>query len=213
MEQNAIKVPAKVNSALNLKVIPGHFATSHSHINYYIDMTTIKCRLSEATLAADIFADRYSSNTPIDTIICMDGCDVIGACLAEKLTQHGIMSVNAHETIYVVTPEIHSNGQLIFRDNLQPMVKNKNILLLLATATTGKTIQKSLECIQYYGGIVRGVSAIFSASNHVAGIDVDAIFTAEDLTEYQTFEPLECPSCKNGIALDAIVNGYGYSKL
>lgn len=25
-----------------------HFATNHSHINYYLDMTTLKTRLSEA---------------------------------------------------------------------------------------------------------------------------------------------------------------------
>ena len=31
-----------------LKVTPGHFATNHAHINYYIDMTTLKTRLSEA---------------------------------------------------------------------------------------------------------------------------------------------------------------------
>lgn len=213
MEQNTIKVPAKVNSALNLKVIPGHFATSHSHINYYVDMTTLKSRLSEATMAAKIIAQRYSSSTPVDTIICMDGCEVIGAFLAEQLTQQGIMSLNSHKTISVVTPEVHSNGQLIFRDNLQSMVKDKNIILLLASATTGKTIQKSLECIQYYGGIIQGISAIFSASNQVAGIEVDSIFHAEDLMGYQTYDPSVCPICKSGKKLDAIVNGYGYSKL
>ncbi|MBO4996778.1 MAG: orotate phosphoribosyltransferase [Lachnospira sp.] len=213
MERNAIKVPSKVNSALNLKVLPGHFATSHSHINYYVDMTTLKCRLNEATLAAKIMAHKYSSSTIVDTIICMDGCEVIGAYLADHLTQQGIMSVNSHKTISVVTPEIHSNGQLIFRDNLQPMVKNKNIILLLASATTGKTIQKSMECIKYYGGIIQGVSAIFSASNNVAGVEVDSIFHVDDLMGYQTFDPMECPYCKDGKPLDAIVNGYGYSKL
>ena len=27
-----------------MKVIPGHFVTPNSHINYYIDMTTMKTR-------------------------------------------------------------------------------------------------------------------------------------------------------------------------
>lgn len=31
-----------------LKITPGHFATNHAHINYYLDMTTLKTRLSEA---------------------------------------------------------------------------------------------------------------------------------------------------------------------
>ena len=85
METNAIKVPSKANSTLHLKVIPGHFATSHSHINYYIDITTMKSRLSEASLAAKIIAQKYSTSTLVDTIVCMDGCEVIGALLAERL--------------------------------------------------------------------------------------------------------------------------------
>ena len=35
-----------------MKVIPGHFVTPNSHINYYIDMTTMKTRQSEAKAAA-----------------------------------------------------------------------------------------------------------------------------------------------------------------
>ena len=34
-------------SNLRLRVARGHFATSHSHINYYIDLTMTKHRLSE----------------------------------------------------------------------------------------------------------------------------------------------------------------------
>lgn len=213
MALQSFKVPAKINSSLNLHVIPGHFATTHSHINYYLDMTTIKCRKNEAELTARIMADQYSTSTVVDTIIAMDGCDIIGAYLADALTQHGIMNLNAHHTIYIVTPELHSNGQLIFRDNLQPMIKNKHILLLVASATTGKTIEQSLECIQYYGGIISGISAIFSAVKNVNGINVDSIFTPDDLDGYNTYAPHDCPFCKNGKPVDAIVNGYGYSKL
>ena len=35
-----------------LRVAHGHFATNHSHINYYIDITYPKTRLSEAQAAA-----------------------------------------------------------------------------------------------------------------------------------------------------------------
>ena len=42
------KVPSKINNRINLKVVPGHFATNHSHINFYMDMTTLKVRHSEA---------------------------------------------------------------------------------------------------------------------------------------------------------------------
>ncbi len=40
----------------------GHFATSHSHINYYIDITSLKTRIQEAKEVARVFAseDRKS---------------------------------------------------------------------------------------------------------------------------------------------------------
>ena len=48
---NMVKLPTK-KSNLFLRVAKGHFATSHSHINYYIDVTTQKSRLSEAKAVA-----------------------------------------------------------------------------------------------------------------------------------------------------------------
>ena len=36
-----------------LRIAHGHFATNHSHINYYLDVTTLKARMSEARQAAE----------------------------------------------------------------------------------------------------------------------------------------------------------------
>ena len=36
-----------------LRVAKGHFATNHSHINYFIDITTQKTRLAEANAEGD----------------------------------------------------------------------------------------------------------------------------------------------------------------
>lgn len=213
MENKAIKIYSSYNNTLSLKVIPGHFATNHSHINYYIDMTTLKSRQSMAYAAAKSMVREYATSTVVDTIVCMDGCDIIGAYLAEELSASGFMSMNAHQTIYIVSPEFNSNGQLIFRDNLQPMLKNKHVILLLASATTGRTVEKCLECIEYYGGQVEGVSAIFSAVEKVADYDIHSIFHVNDIPEYTTYSHNDCPYCKAGQKLDAIVNSYGYSKL
>ncbi len=51
MGMNMVKLPTK-KADLFLRVAKGHFATSHSHINYYIDVTMQKTRLSEARAVA-----------------------------------------------------------------------------------------------------------------------------------------------------------------
>ena len=213
MFENAIKIPSKINSKILLKVVPGHFATSHSHINYYMDMTRLKVGQREAKAVASTMANNYKYNTPIDAIVCMDGTYVIGAYLAEILTDAGVISMNAHQSIYVIEPEFDSSGQMFFRDNIQPMVRGKNILLLVASATTGKTIDQCLECLEYYGGIIQGLSAIFSAKDEIHGYPVRSIFTTDDFSDYKSFAQKDCPLCHAGRKIDAIVNSYGYSKL
>ena len=154
-EDRIIKYYSRKDPNIAIKVIPGHFATNHSHLNQYLDMTTMKTRQNEAERIAIAMKDYYNvMGKPIDTIVCLEGCEVIGAFLASELSRAGVLSMNAHKTIYVVTPEFDSNGQMIFRDNLKHEVRNRNVLLLLASATTGQTVRNSIECIEYYGGIL-----------------------------------------------------------
>ena len=211
--KEGIKINHKTKRNISMRVVPGHFVTSHSHINFYFDMTTMKIRRSEAQAVAAAIAEQYSYSTVVDTIVCMDGCEVIGAYLAEALENAGITSMNSHKTIYVVTPEINAQNQLIFRDNIRSAIENKHVLLLLASATTGKTISSSLECIQYYGGTLAGISALFSAVSEVEGQEVHSIFNASDVPQYSTYVSHECPMCRDAQKIDALVNSFGYSEL
>ncbi len=213
MESRTIKLYAK-NTSVPLKVVPGHFATNHSHVNYYIDMTTLKTRVSEAGAVAAVLAGQYVVNSIVDTIVCLDGTQVIGTLLAQELTRAGYGSINAHGTIYVVTPEYDSNNQMmIFRDNTRPMIENKHVIVLMASVTTGITIRKTMNCISYYGGIPVGASAIFSAVDDVEGYPVHSVFHNNDLPDYKSCSVHECPQCAAGQRIDALVNSYGYSKV
>lgn len=210
---DSIKILSRADALVSMRIYKGHFATPHSHINYFVDMTNLKARQNEAEAAARILAQRHVTATPVDTIICMDGCEAIGAYLAQELTQAGTLSMNMHNTIYVARPELALGGQLIFRDSMQHMVRDKNVLLLLALATTGETIRACVDCVLYYGGRISGISAIFSAISKVAGMEVISVFTEKDIPDYMTYSASNCPLCKEGTALDGIVNGFGMSKL
>ena len=209
---NMVKLPTK-KSDLFLRVAKGHFATSHSHINYYIDVTTQKSRLSEARAVAKELVSAYQHNTIVDTVLCLDGTQVIGTCLANELTKDGFANMNAHQTIYVVTPEHTTGSQLIFRENTAPMIQNKHVLVLAASVTTGYTVQGAVEAIRYYGGEPAGVTAIFATVDKCAGYPVASIFDPHDLPDYQSYDAHSCPWCKEGKKIDALVNSFGYSSL
>ena len=201
---NMVKLPTK-NKRMFLRVARGHFATSHSHINYYIDATMQKNRLSEAAEAARELVHMYKSTTIVDTVLCLDGTQVIGTCLANNM--------NAHQTIYIITPEYTSGSQIILRDNIAPMVRGKHVLILAASITTGYTMQAAIEAVQYYGGQVAGLSAIFATTHEFMGYPVSSIFDPNNLPDYQSYESRDCPMCKAGQPIDALVNSFGYSAL
>ena len=200
------------NSNVPLRVAMGHFATSHSHINYYIDLTLTKHRLSEAREVAAHLCSMISHSQVVDTILCLDGTEVIGACMASELTRRGYANYNAHNTIYVVTPEHTTGSQLIFRENSAPMIVGKNVLVLAASVTTGYTVKAAVDAIRYYSGKPAGVCAIFSCVDECDGFDVNSVFTMKnDLPEYASKPSHECPMCKAGRRLDAMVNAFGVS--
>lgn len=197
---------------LHLRVAKGHFATSNSHSNYYIDVVSQKSRLTEAKAVAEELRSYFYFDTIVDTILCLDGTEVIGTCLAEGLTKADFINMNAHKTIYVVTPEM-VNGQLLFRDNLVPMIKDKHVMILAVSVASGKTVETAVDAVKYYGGNVTGLASIFSTREECAGFPVRSVFNPKDLPDYQSYTPNECPMCKAGKKIDALVNSHGFSKL
>ena len=196
-----------------LRILRGHFATNHSHINYYIDITAQKTMLSEAKDTAEQLVSHFINNTPVDTILCLDGTAVLGTCVAEALTRNGFATLNQHNTIYIVEPEYNSNSQIIFRENVAPMIAGKYVLVLMASVATGVTARRAIEAIGYYGGHVAGVAAIYRNQDEVEGYPVRSIYSIHDLPDYGSYDYRECPYCKAGQKLDGLVNSFGFSKL
>lgn len=207
METKAYEIFSSANRAVMIRVIPGHFATRHSHVNYCIDMTQVKSQLNAAKAAAKLFADRFAG-TPIDTIISLDRMKMVGAFMAEYLSRS---QYNMNQNIAVITPEI-SNDKLLLRDNFLPYIKGKRVLLLTASATTGKDVKSVVEGIKYYGGEAVGSANVFGG-NFECGVPVVKIFGIDDIPDYSSYAAADCPLCKSGVKVDAVVNSYGYSKI
>lgn len=196
-----------------LRIARGHFATNHSHINYYIDITYHKTRISEAKASAYQLVSQFVNDTPVDTILCLDGTAVLGAFVADELTKSGFYTINAHQTIYVVEPEFSNNSQMIFRDNIIPMIRGKHVLVLMASVSTGFTARRSIEAINYYGGKVAGVAAVYRAVDEVDGYPIRSVYSVNDLPDYASYPYQDCPYCKAGQKIDALVNSFGFSEL
>ena len=196
---------------LFLRVTRGHFMKTNGHMNYYIDVTMQKSRLSEARAVAEELVSYYNGNTIIDTILCLDEMQVVATCMAEQLTAAGYMNLNAHQTIYILTPEKVAEGRFIFREGSASMISGKNVLILTSSVATGRTTSVAMEAVKYYGGTVAGLASIYSAVEECGGIPVRSVFDTKDLDGYYCVPAHECPLCKEGKMVDGVVNSYGFA--
>lgn len=211
MEGKAKTIYSKLNAKIKCTVYPGHFATSHSHINYYVDLTAVKVSHKLARLAAVELSQRFRTEQ-VDTIICLEGTEMIGAFIADMLINDEL-SINKGSDISVLAPELNANNQLIFRENTQQTVNHQRVLLVVSNASTGKTIRRALDCLQYYGSQLVGICALFSAVDEMSGVSIKSVFTKAELPDYQTYIPGRCGMCEQKTKIDAIANSFGFSRL
>lgn len=212
--KNIITITSNRDERVFIHVTGGHFVTASAHINYYVGTSDIKHNHEVSVDTAMLMAEYYiNRGIEVDTVLCLYETQALGAYLAHELSRPTMMSPNPVSNIYVLGPEYDTEGNMIFRDNLKKMISGKRVLVLISCITSGRTVERAIESVRYYGGSVVGISAAFSATQNIAGIEVNSIFTDEDLPGYEVYDSHNCPLCNNGEPVTAIANGYGYSKL
>ena len=172
-----------------------------------------KTNASVARQVAKELAAPYLSDTPVDTIVCIEGTEVIGAYLAEELLQRGSRFRSSDRQIHVVVPVNNVYRKLMFQHDMQELIDNKNIILLVSSISSGTTLGSALECLRYYGGKVVGISTLFNAHPEQFGQEIHSMFTSHDIPGYKLYSPNNCPICDEGRKLDAIIIHDGYIKI
>lgn len=211
---NIYTIKSKRNDRVFIHVMPGHFISANNHMNYYIGTSDIKHNHNVSTDAAMLLAEYYNTNgIRIDTVLCLYETQTLGAYIAHELARPSMMTPNPDSTVFVIGSEYDAAGNLIFRDNLRRMIFGKNVLVLISCITSGRTVERAMESVQYYGGKVAGVASVFSSQKFIGDVPVNTIFDTEDVPGYTAYPAHDCPLCQNGHPVDAISNGYGYSKL
>ncbi len=175
---------------------------------------TVKTRHNNAREAAKELAKEYLTTTMVDTIVCLDETEVIGTISGRDFVGQ-YHDVHEQQKQYFCNHAGISSGRTdrVPGINKQRMIKNQQVLILAASVTSGKTVSKAIESVLYYGGSVCGICSIFSAVTKIAGMKINTIFTSSDVPDYRAYAPHDCPLCKEGRPVEAIVNSYGYSKV
>jgi len=211
--QKFFTVESGKNPKITVQVAAGHFATSSAHRSHFIDILELKSSSSIARQAAREMSAPYLTNTIVDVIVHMDGTEVLAAYLADELLQPGSGVMNEGGEILILAPMSRADGKFIFHQSVQEKILNKNVILIVASMSTGATADRVLECLSYYGCNLVGISAVFSAVPEVHGRKIHSLFSIEDIPDYRFCAPSECEMCKEGRKLDAVFNSEGYTEL
>ena len=212
LNKRTTKFYSRGDRTVTINAAQGHFATSNCHVNYYVDVTRLKIRVGEARDAALALKNLIVNNlTAIDTIICLDDTQMLGGFLGQEIENGEFMINNTHKTVYVIEPEENALHDFMFKTNHRMGVGGKNCLILAGVLTTGDAVRRVADCIEYYGGKTVGVAAVFSTMSSVDEYRVFSVFDPEDLPGYGAYPKDDCPYCRKGKRIEALVNGAGYA--
>ena len=178
-------IPCNRNEDVFIHAIPGHYVTASAHLNYYVGTSDIKHNRVVSVEAAKLLAEYYSvRNMDVDTVLCLYETQALGAYMAQELASPSMLAPNPDLQVYVLGPEYDTQGNMIFRDNLRRMIQGKNVVVLISCITSGRTVERAVQSARYYGGNVIGISSVFSAAKELCGLEVNTLFTPEDLPNY-----------------------------
>jgi len=213
MIQDSFKISLEKNPAISITAISGHFTTSNSHVNHYLDVSELRFNARIAQDVARELALPYLTSSEVDTIVCMEKTAVIGGFIAQELLREGTSVMNIGKDIHVIIPTYNTSGKLVLPDNAKEWIARKNVMVLVSSISSGHTVTGALEFISYYGGNIVGISSLFTTLPNALGWEVNSLFTSDDIPDFKIYNTLECEMCKAGAKLDALVSHEGYTKI
>jgi len=167
-------------------ILEGHFKlTSGRHSDKYVNKDTAFC---DPYLFKTLFQQFLYCQGGMQYDV-VTGPAIAGAVLAAPV---GLFL----DKVFVYPEKVE--GKMVFRRGYDKIIKDQKVLILEDIITTGGSVQKTIDSIKECGGIPMGVIAIWNRSGWKP---VDCLCISMVNEQVKSWEPDECPLCKEGIPL------------
>lgn len=165
-------------------LLEGHFRlTSGRHSNRYLQCAKIFRNTKYSEELCAVLAEKYKD----DNIQL-----IVGPAMGAVQMAYEVSRNFDCENFFTERDE---NGKMQLRRGFE-IEPNQRVLIVEDVVTTGGSVYEVIELVEQNGGIVAGVGSIVDRTG--GKIDFGVPFRAVYSAEVQSWEPDECPLCKEG---------------
>ena len=167
-------------------LLTGHFRLSSGlHSPNYVQCALLLEQPRHAKAIGEALAARVGD---VDKVVAPAlGGVIIGYTVAEALDKP-----------FVFTER--KDGQMTLRRGFR-LREGERVVIVEDVVTTGKSTRETADVIAQHGGVVTGFASILNRSGKENPFD--APYASLLALSLETYEESACPSCANGMALDA----------
>ncbi len=189
-------------------ITDSHFIyTSGRHGDTYINKDAMYPHTDEASKIGELFAEKFKDYN-IDAVVG----PALGGIILSQWTAHHLSKLKNKEILGIYTEKDTEKNQ-VFTRGYDKLIKGKNILVVEDLTTTGGSVKKVLNSVKQNGGNVVAVGVMVNREpQNVNEQSMEAPFFALDELVANSYDPDECPLCKNNIPINTSV-GHGKKHL
>lgn len=181
-----------------------HFVgNSGLHFDTYINKDALFPHTEETSAIGKLFAEKYKDKN-IGVVVA----PALGGIILSQWTASHLTALSGEKVLGVYTQKTSEDEQILTR-GYENLVKDKRILIIEGTTTTGSSVMKVVDVVQQAGGKVIGVCVMVNTdpdgiNSKTLGVPFESLCELKVIKYYAK----DCPMCKSGMAINTSV-GHG----
>src|SRR3989344_672622 len=171
--------------------------TSGRHMPAYINKDALLPHTKQVSEIGKLFAEKFK-NKKIEVVIS----PAVAGIPFSQWTAHNLSKINKKEILSVFTEKTSENDQ-IFKRGYDEVVKNRRILVIEDSTTTGSSVKKVARSVRKAGGKVVAVGVMINRDPKLVNSrSIGVPFSSIAVFHISSYEAGKCPLCKSGIPIN-----------
>ncbi|TSC77899.1 MAG: orotate phosphoribosyltransferase [Parcubacteria group bacterium Gr01-1014_24] len=179
-------------------ITDSHFVgTSGRHMSAYINKDALLPYTKHVSEVGKLFAEKFK-NKKIEAVVA----PAVGGIPLSQWTAYHLSKMSKKDVLSLYTEKTPDNNQILKRD-YENLVKNKRVLVVEDTTTTGGSVKKVIRSVKKAKGRVVAVCIMVNRDPKIVNSkSIGAPFSSLGVFKVPSYEAKNCPLCKKGVPIN-----------